>query len=94
MELITLAVPFVTTLVMSFIKLLAGMNIVGNPGRTHPMLRATLIVFSALGVVATAWLTGNAVDPNNISELVKALIETLVTAYLSHSVYKATTAAY
>ena len=83
-----LAVPFVTSLLMQGVKLLAGMKWAENGVRSTPWLRFALIVLSLLGVVAAGVVSGHEVDPNQVTDLVATALETLVSAYISHAIYR------
>jgi hypothetical protein len=76
---------------MSAAKKLAGLNAVGNGTDKHFALRAMLIILSAMGVVTTAALTGVDINLDSITTLATMFVDTLVSAYLSHAVYKAAT---
>jgi hypothetical protein len=87
MEILLLAVPFITSCVMFTVKKLAGLYMTNNGPDARPWLRALLVLFSFLGYVATAQLSGVPVDPNVVTQDVIALIGTGVLAYLSHAFY-------
>ena len=58
----------------------------GNGPDARPWLRALLVLFSFLGYVASAQLSGAPIDPNIVTQDV-AFIGTGVLAYLSHAFY-------
>ena len=85
---ITLAIPFVVSGIMFIIKWLAGLQLVSNGATAHPWLRAILIVVTFLGVVASSFLNGTPVDPNQVTSLVSLFVNTGVLAYFAHAFYK------
>jgi hypothetical protein len=87
MELMLLAVPFITSALMFVIKWLVGLAMTDNGPTTTPWLRALLVMFSLLGYVGTAALNGTPVDPNIVSQDVTLFIGTGVLAYLAHAFY-------
>jgi hypothetical protein len=91
MEFIVLLVPIVATGVMFGVKKLAGLYSVGNGSKYHVPLRMILIVLSLLGTVATGTLNGTEIDVDSISSMVLAFMQTGVSAYLSHTFYRAVT---
>lgn len=87
-ELITIVstlFPLVLTnnLLMSAVKWLAVRQ------ESNVFLRSALIVFSALGILATATITGHAVDFNQLTEISKFGLELVVLTFASHFSYKA-----
>jgi hypothetical protein len=87
MDSLLLLVPFITSAIMFGVKALAGLYLVGNGETEKPWLRAILIGVSLLGVVATNFLNGTPVDPQQVSSLVTAFIQTGVLAYFAHAFY-------
>lgn len=85
MDVITtlLSLVFSTNLVMSGIKWLR------TKSESTFSLRVALTVCSIIGVVATATLTGNPVDFNQITDTGGALIEAIIVAVAAHFTYKA-----
>lgn len=86
MESITLLVPFVVNALILAYKGLLGMNWSGNPGHTT-VLRLAAVGLSLVGVFATAWYSGNPIDVNQVSDLVKVFFETLVVFLAAHGGY-------
>lgn len=80
-------VPFITSAIMFGVKRLAGLAMTNNGEKTKPYLRSLLVLFSLGGVVAAGFLSGQEIDPNAVSELVVAFLETGVVAYLAHAFY-------
>jgi hypothetical protein len=58
------------------VKKLAGLGWFANGASARPFLRFMLIPFSLLGVVSSSLLTGNQIDPDCVSALVRMLFET------------------
>lgn len=87
MEILLLAVPFITSTIMFAVKRLSGLYMTNNGPTARPWLRALLVFLSFVGYVATAQLSGVPVDPNIVSQDVVALIGTGVLAYLAHAFY-------
>ena len=82
--LITLfSLVFTNNLLLSAVKQLRALQ--GN----KKWLRAILFVLSAVGVVAGAAVTGDAIDFNQVTDLLKAAIEIAAVAIGSHYSYKA-----
>jgi hypothetical protein len=91
MELLFLALPFVTSSLMFFYKKVATLSMFDNGAAARPWLRALLILTSVAGVVATALLNGQPLNPDSISTLVQLLFGTAANAYLSHAFYRSVT---
>lgn len=87
MEILLLTVPFLTSALMFGVKKLAGLAMIGNGTKPRVFLRATLVLLSLGGVMASAGLTGNEIDPNAVSDLIVTFFETGIVAYLSHAFY-------
>lgn len=88
MEILFLLVPFITTAIMQGIKKLAGLFATDNGPGERVWLRTMLVALSFFGVVATSLLNGTPIDANTVSDLVKTLLGTALTAYLSHAFYR------
>lgn len=88
-ELLTLALPLITTAVMFGFKWLAGLKAFENGAQAKPWLRVLLIGTSLVGTFAVAVLNGQEIDAGRVSDDLWAIMMTLGTAYLSHTVYKA-----
>jgi hypothetical protein len=88
MELIVLAVPFLTTATMFLAKKLAGMEMFANGAGAKPFLRFSLVLFSLCGIVATSLLTGQEINPDSITSLAVVAIETVLSAFGSHFIYR------
>lgn len=86
MELLLL-LPFANNLVLSGVKFLADSGL--DASNRNWVLRGALILFSLAGVIATSFLNGAPVDANQVTELVKMLLETILVAFASHWSYKA-----
>ena len=86
MESSILAVPFIVNGLMSLFKWAGGLKQAGNPGMTGK-LRFAAILLSLLGVFVSAWISGNAVDINTVTDLVKAGVETVVIFLAAHGGY-------
>lgn len=56
---------------------------------SNTFLRGALVVFSAIGIIATASLNGTPVDFDSLSSLGTTLLEVLALAFGSHLSYKA-----
>jgi hypothetical protein len=89
MDFIVLAVPATVTAIMFGVKRLAGLAMFANGASAHPFLRFALILFSLLGIVSTSLITGNGIDPDSVTVLVRIALETLVSAAASHWIYVA-----
>jgi hypothetical protein len=89
MDFIVLAVPAVVTAIMFGVKKLAGLAAFANGASAHPFLRFTLVLFSLLGIVSTSLVTGNGIDPDSLTALVRIAFETTVSAAASHWIYTA-----
>jgi hypothetical protein len=87
MDLMLLAVPFITSALMFVVKWLSGLYMTDNGLATRPWLRFALISFSLIGSIATAQLNRMPIDPNVVSQDVVMLIQTGVLAYLAHAFY-------
>jgi hypothetical protein len=87
MEILLLAVPFITSTIMFAIKKLAGLYMTDNGPSARPWLRAMLVFLSLVGYVAAAQLSGVPVDPNIVTQDVMAFMATGVLAYLAHAFY-------
>ncbi len=74
---------------MFFVKRLAGFEWFQNGACARPFLRFALVLFSLLGIVSTSLLTGNQIDPDSISSLVRIGVEAGVSAFGSHYIYVA-----
>jgi hypothetical protein len=84
-SMLAVLLPLILTnnLVMSLVKYLSDktLSVYG--------LRGALVLFSLIGVVSMAVLTGNAVDFNQVTDLLKMLVEVVAVAFASHYSYKA-----
>lgn len=78
-----LGMVLTNNLVMSVVKYLLTAQ------KSKLWLRGVLTAISALGVIATASLTGNAIDFNSLSSLGTALAEIVGLAVASHFSYTA-----
>ena len=87
MNLLLLAVPFITSVIMFGVKWLAGLNATDNGAQPRPFLRTMLVVVSLGGVIATSTLNGTPVDPNVVSQDLIAILETGVLAFFAHAFY-------
>ena len=87
MDLLLLALPFITSVIMFGVKWLAGLAMTDNGGQPRVFLRSMLIAFSLGGYIATQTLSGDPVDPNHVSDLVTMFLSTGVLAYLSHAFF-------
>jgi len=91
MELLVLALPFLTSSLMFAYKRLAGLRMFLNGAEAHPWLRALLIGTSLIGVFATALLNGAQPDVTTVQGLLESfmvVIGTGLNAYLSHVFYQ------
>ena len=70
-------------LLMSFVKSLTIEK------ESKSWLRAMLVVFSFLGVMAASALNGSPIDLNQLTDLGGMLVDILVVAVSSHFTYKA-----
>lgn len=84
-----LAVPPIVTAVMFGVKRLAGLAMFANGASAHPFLRFALIIFTLIGIGSTSLLTGNSIDPDSVTSWVVLAIETAVSAFGSHWIYRA-----
>lgn len=73
---------FTNNILMSFVKMLAG------KATSTFWLRGVLLALSIAGVISMSALTGNAVDFNQITDLGKALVEIVLTAFGAHFTYR------
>jgi hypothetical protein len=89
MDFIVLAVPAVVTAIMFGVKQLAGLAMFANGASAHPFLRFALVLFSLLGIVSTSLVTGNGIDADSVTALVRIALETTVSAAASHYIYVA-----
>lgn len=87
MEILLLAVPFIVSGIMFGVKWLSGLYMTNNTVDAKPWLRALLVLFSFLGYIASAQLSGAPIDPNVVTQDVMAFIGTGVLAYLAHAFY-------
>jgi hypothetical protein len=87
MEYIVLAVPVVTTAFIFGVKKFSGLAMFANGAEALPFLRFSLALFSSLGIVGTSLLTGNQIDPDSVSSLIRLVLETLLSTYGSHWLY-------
>lgn len=88
MELIVFAVPPIVTVVMFTAKKLAGLAMFANGASARPFLRFALVLFSLLGIVSTSLITGNSIDADSVSSLVRVALETGISAFGSHWIYQ------
>ena len=58
-----------------------------NGPAARPWLRALLLLFSLVGTIAAAQLSGTPSGPNVVSADVLAIVQTGVVAYLAHAFY-------
>lgn len=65
MELIVLAVSFVTNGIVFGAKKLAGLAMFSNGAEAKPFLRFTMILFCAIGVVAKSLVTRQEINPDS-----------------------------
>lgn len=88
MEFLFLLVPVVTTAIMQGVKRLARLYNSHNDPSQKTWLRTVLIVVSFFGLVAASIANGIELDANTVSDVVKTVIGTAVSAYLSHAAYR------
>jgi hypothetical protein len=87
MELLTLALPFLTSAVMFAFKKIAALNAFDNGAEARPWLRALLAGTSVIGVGALALLNGTPLNPDSVSGLLQTVMATIANAYLAHAFY-------
>jgi hypothetical protein len=92
MEIAYLLVPFVTSGILQGVKWLAGLYLSQNGPAERVWLRTLLIIFSFFGMVASSLLNGTPLDANTVTDDVRAVLGTLIAAYLSHAFYKGVSA--
>jgi hypothetical protein len=69
--------------------ILSGVKYLSVEKNSKTWLRGALIVASVIGIVSSSALSGNPIDFNQISDLGKLLVETIVVAVASHYSYRA-----
>jgi hypothetical protein len=74
---------------MQAVKLLTGLSARYNGSGTKLPLRCLLLVMSFGDVMATSLLNETPIDTASVTSIAKALVETVLAAYLSHKVYQA-----
>ena len=84
MEIIATIVPLILTNNI----ILSGVKWLNVRSMTKWWFRGLLAALSLVGVVATGALTGNPVDPNQVSDLVVLVSTTFLTGVGSHFSYK------
>ena len=82
-------IPAILSLVLSNNVLVSFVKWLSSEETGKVWLRGMLIVFSILGIIAASALNGTPVDFNQISDLVKLLVESGALAFLSHLSYQA-----
>ena len=87
MELITLALPFVTGAIMFAFKWVGGFASFGNGAEAKPLLRLFLAVLSIVGAWALAFLNDTPIDPNMITGLAQIGITAALNGLLAHGFY-------
>jgi hypothetical protein len=87
MELLILAVPFLTTAIMFGVKWLANLAMFANGAVHKPWLRFVLVLLSLIGVVSSSLITGAEINPDSISNLVLIGVQALLSAGASHVFY-------
>jgi len=95
MELLASLVNGVIALIVTAVPLIvlsnwfmAGIKKFMDKAETTMWLRGILVLFSAVAVIISASLTGEAVDYNQVSDLVVTGLTILVTAVGAHLSYK------
>lgn len=87
MDYVAFLVPPVVTGLMFVFKKIAGYNWFVNGAQARPWLRTLLIVLSLVGMLSTSLVTGNEIDVDSITALVKLGVMTVLSAYGSHWLY-------
>ena len=77
---------FTNNVLMSFVKLIIGK--LRDHSKDRTWLRGVLALLSLTGVITLSALTGNAIEFNQVSELVKMTVEVVATIFGAHFTYK------
>jgi hypothetical protein len=60
-----------------------------NGASATPVLRFALVLFTLIGVVSSSVLTGDPINVDSVTALVRTGLETIVSAAASHYIYVA-----